>query len=84
MPIAVMAQRTLTGRILDVNNDQPLVGATLHWKNTTAGATSTADTLELSRHAESVSFPCHTILLLTQNHFIAFGKGLFNSRFDLF
>ena len=43
MPIAVMAQRTLTGRILDVNNDQPLVGATLHWKNTTAGATSTTD-----------------------------------------
>ena len=43
IPVAVMAQRTLTGRVLDVNNEQPLVGATLYWKNTTAGATSTTD-----------------------------------------
>jgi hypothetical protein len=43
MPIAVMAQRTLTGKVLDVNSNQPLVGATLYWKNTTAGATSTTD-----------------------------------------
>ncbi|MBO7235291.1 MAG: TonB-dependent receptor, partial [Alistipes sp.] len=43
MPIAVMAQRTLTGKILDANNNQALAGATLYWKNTTAGATSTTD-----------------------------------------
>ena len=43
LPIVAMAQRTLTGKITDVNNGQPLVGATLFWKNTTAGATSTAD-----------------------------------------
>ena len=43
LPIVAMAQRTLTGRITDVNNGQPLVGATLSWKNTTAGAISAAD-----------------------------------------
>ncbi len=43
LPIVAMAQRTLTGKITDVNNGQPLVGATLFWKNTTAGATSTTD-----------------------------------------
>ena len=43
LPIVAMAQRTLTGKITDVNNGQPLVGATLFWKNTTAGATSSAD-----------------------------------------
>ncbi|MBO7282465.1 MAG: carboxypeptidase-like regulatory domain-containing protein, partial [Alistipes sp.] len=43
LPIVAMAQRTLTGKVTDINNGQPLVGATLFWKNTTAGATSTAD-----------------------------------------
>ena len=43
LPFVAMAQRTLTGKVTDVNNGQPLVGATLFWKNTTAGATSTAD-----------------------------------------
>ena len=43
LPIVAMAQRTLTGKVTDVNNGQPLVGATLFWKNTTAGATSTTD-----------------------------------------
>lgn len=43
LPIMAMAQRTLTGKVTDINNGQPLAGATLFWKNTTAGATSTAD-----------------------------------------
>ena len=43
LPMMVMAQRTLSGKITDANNGQPLVGATLYWKNTTAGATSTTD-----------------------------------------
>ena len=43
LPFMAMAQRALTGKVTDVNNGQPLVGATLFWKNTTAGATSTAD-----------------------------------------
>ena len=43
LPIVAMAQRTLTGKVTDVNNGQPLVGATLFWKNTTAGATSATD-----------------------------------------
>ena len=43
LPIVAMAQRTLTGKVTDINNGQPLVGATLFWKNTTAGATTTAD-----------------------------------------
>ena len=43
LPFVAMAQRTLTGKVTDVNNGQPLVGATLFWKNTTAGATSTTD-----------------------------------------
>ena len=43
LPFVAMAQRTLTGKVTDINNGQPLVGATLSWKNTTAGATSAAD-----------------------------------------
>ena len=43
LPFVAMAQRTLTGKVTDINNGQPLVGATLFWKNTTAGATSAAD-----------------------------------------
>ena len=43
LPVVAMAQRSLTGKVTDINNGQPLVGATLYWKNTTAGATSMAD-----------------------------------------
>ena len=43
LPFVAMAQRTLTGKVTDINNGQPLAGATLFWKNTTAGATSSAD-----------------------------------------
>ena len=39
----VMAQRTLSGKVTDKSSGQPLIGATLYWKNTTAGATTTAD-----------------------------------------
>ena len=38
-----MAQRTLTGTVTDETTKQPLIGATLFWKNTTAGATTTTD-----------------------------------------
>ncbi|MBQ2364910.1 MAG: TonB-dependent receptor, partial [Alistipes sp.] len=34
------AQRTLTGRVLEAGSDNALLGASLYWKNTTAGATS--------------------------------------------
>ena len=34
------AQRTLTGKILEAGSDNALLGASLYWKNTTAGATS--------------------------------------------
>ena len=43
LPIVAMAQRILTGKVTDINNGQPLVGATLFWKNTTAGATTMTD-----------------------------------------
>ena len=43
LPFVAMAQRTLSGIVTDVNNGQPLAGATLYWKNTTAGATTTAN-----------------------------------------
>ena len=43
MPFAVMAQRTVTGVVVDANTQQPLIGASLYWKNTTAGATSSVD-----------------------------------------
>ncbi|MBR6721174.1 MAG: TonB-dependent receptor [Alistipes sp.] len=43
MPIAASAQRTLTGKVVDADNNQPLIGASLFWKNTTAGATTSAD-----------------------------------------
>ena len=38
-----MAQRTITGKVTDATTNQPLIGATLYWKNTTAGATTTSD-----------------------------------------
>ena len=43
LPMMAMAQRTLTGVVTDANSGQPLVGASLYWKNTTAGATTAAD-----------------------------------------
>ena len=50
LPIAVSAQRTLVGKVIDAENGQPLIGASLYWKNTTAGATTTLDgTFSLKR-----------------------------------
>ena len=38
----VSAQR-LSGKVIDAATQQPLIGASLFWKNTTAGATTTTD-----------------------------------------
>lgn len=38
-----MAQRTITGKVVDADNNSPLIGASLYWKNTTAGTTTTTD-----------------------------------------
>ena len=43
MPLSVMAQRMVTGTVVDANTKQPLIGASLYWKNTTAGATTSVD-----------------------------------------
>ena len=43
MPLTVMAQRMVTGTVVDANTKQPLIGASLYWKNTTAGATTSVD-----------------------------------------
>ena len=43
LPFVAMAQRTVTGVVVDANNKQPLIGASLYWKNTTAGATTSVD-----------------------------------------
>ncbi len=43
LPMIAVAQRTVTGKIIDADTNEPLIGATVYWKNTTAGATSTAD-----------------------------------------
>ena len=43
LPFAAFAQRTLTGKVVDAENGQPLIGASLYWKNTTAGATTSVD-----------------------------------------
>ncbi len=43
LPFAAAAQRTLSGKVTDEATHQPLVGATLYWKNTTAGATTSTD-----------------------------------------
>ena len=43
MPFVAMAQRVVTGTVVDANTEQPLIGAALYWKNTTAGATTSVD-----------------------------------------
>ena len=43
IPVMAMAQRTVTGKVVDADTESPLIGASLYWKNTTAGATSTAN-----------------------------------------
>ncbi len=43
MPFVASAQRTLTGKVVDATNGEPLIGASLFWKNTTAGATTAVD-----------------------------------------
>ena len=42
LPLMVSAQR-LSGKVIDAATQQPLIGASLFWKNTTAGATTTTD-----------------------------------------
>lgn len=42
LPVVVSAQR-LSGKVIDATTQQPLIGASLYWKNTTAGATTTTD-----------------------------------------
>ena len=50
LPFMAFAQRTLTGKVVDAENGQPLIGASLYWKNTTAGATTSVDgTFSLKR-----------------------------------
>ena len=49
LPMVVSAQR-LSGKVIDATTQQPLIGASLYWKNTTAGATtSTEGTFTLKR-----------------------------------
>ena len=43
IPVMAVAQRTVTGTVVDADTQTPLVGATLYWKNTTAGATTRTD-----------------------------------------
>uniref|UniRef100_UPI0040579F15 TonB-dependent receptor n=1 Tax=Alistipes sp. TaxID=1872444 RepID=UPI0040579F15 len=43
LPFAAVAQRALTGKVIDAESGQPLIGASLYWKNTTAGATTATD-----------------------------------------
>ena len=43
MPSVALAQRTITGKVVDADNNNPLIGASLYWKNTTAGTTTTTD-----------------------------------------
>lgn len=42
LPMVVSAQR-LSGKVIDATTQQPLIGASLYWKNTTAGATTSTD-----------------------------------------
>ncbi len=42
LPLVVSAQR-LTGKVIDSATKQPLIGASLYWKNTTAGTTTSTD-----------------------------------------
>ena len=41
LPLMVSAQK-LSGKVVDSTTQQPLIGASLFWKNTTAGATTSA------------------------------------------
>lgn len=43
LPAMALAQRNVTGTVVDADNQQPLIGASLYWKNTTAGTTTTTD-----------------------------------------
>lgn len=43
MPSVALAQRTITGKVVDADNNNPLIGASLYWKNTTAGTTTSTD-----------------------------------------
>ena len=43
LPTMVLAQRNVTGIVVDADNQQPLIGASLYWKNTTAGTTTSTD-----------------------------------------
>ena len=43
MPSVALAQRTITGKVVDADNNSPLIGASLYWKNTTAGTTTSTD-----------------------------------------
>ena len=43
MPSVALAQRTITGKVVDADNNNPLIGASLYWKNTTAGTTTSVD-----------------------------------------
>ena len=43
VPGVALAQRQLMGKVVDADTNEPLIGATLYWKNTTAGATTSAD-----------------------------------------
>ena len=43
MPSVALAQRNITGKVVDADNNSPLIGASLYWKNTTAGTTTTTD-----------------------------------------
>ena len=42
LPFVASAQK-LTGKVIDANTSEPLIGASLYWKNTTAGTSTAAD-----------------------------------------
>lgn len=41
--MVAMAQKSLVGKVVDADSGQPLIGASIYWKNTTAGATTSTD-----------------------------------------
>ena len=43
LPMVAMAQKSLVGKVVDADSGQPLIGASIYWKNTTAGATTSTD-----------------------------------------
>ncbi len=43
LPVVAMAQKSLVGKVVDADSGQPLIGASIYWKNTTAGATTSTD-----------------------------------------